>query len=355
MTDKWVMKPNAEGHPFASQLRPLQDLVLHEAIDEAALPLLRGLRNGSFAASSQAFHLVCKPAHLIALSGPAIRTSLTQRRWLSLLYVESGELNLVHPEHSCFGTAGDWLLVPGCPLIWDSSLFRVVCLLISPQQIARSLQLGASAPQQSMHLALPEWPLTVRASQVDGVEVVVWMLTCLLRAASQLHRSDPELLQRLAVGDQFCRLMAVLIGSTSATTAKAGSGQRAAHHVEDPFEELIRYIKTNLDQPLNLTVLAHQSHYSRRALQYAFRDRLGCTATQWIRSQRLDLAQQRLLTARPGETVTQIAQACGYRSLSLFSIEFQQRFHVKPSVLLRRTRGNPNDDGPRRDVSDSSG
>jgi AraC-like DNA-binding protein len=49
--------------------------------------------------------------------------------------------------------------------------------------------------------------------------------------------------------------------------------------------------------------------------------------------------------------VTRIARACGYRSLSLFSIEFQHRFHIKPSVMLRSTResqglhGATQDDG----------
>jgi AraC-like DNA-binding protein len=36
--------------------------------------------------------------------------------------------------------------------------------------------------------------------------------------------------------------------------------------------------------------------------------------------------------------VTSIANACGYRSVSLFSIEFQKRFHIKPSVLLRENQ-----------------
>jgi AraC-like DNA-binding protein len=49
--------------------------------------------------------------------------------------------------------------------------------------------------------------------------------------------------------------------------------------------------------------------------------------------------------------VTRIALACGYRSLSLFSIEFQQRFHVKPSVLLRRTRSDQEGHGPQHDDS----
>jgi AraC-like DNA-binding protein len=58
-----------------------------------------------------------------------------------------------------------------------------------------------------------------------------------------------------------------------------------------------------------------------------------------------------LQAAGSGDNVTRIARACGYRSLSLFSIEFQHRFHIKPSVMLRSTResqglhGATQDDG----------
>ena len=57
-----------------------------------------------------------------------------------------------------------------------------------------------------------------------------------------------------------------------------------------------------------------------------------------IRIQRLDLAHRLLHNPQPDHSVGQIAKACGYRSLSLFSVEFRQRFHVRPSDLLRDAR-----------------
>ena len=54
---------------------------------------------------------------------------------------------------------------------------------------------------------------------------------------------------------------------------------------------------------------------------------------------RLERARRWLQQPQPGETVTRIAQACGYRSMNLFSMDFQQRFHVKPSELLRESLG----------------
>jgi len=101
---------------------------------------------------------------------------------------------------------------------------------------------------------------------------------------------------------------------------------------------VIDYIDAHLSEPLSLAAIEANSHYSRRALQYAFRRKFGCTVTQWIRARRLDLAHSRLSLAAIGETVSGIAKACGYRSMSLFSIEFQQRFHIRPSELLRQGR-----------------
>ena len=103
---------------------------------------------------------------------------------------------------------------------------------------------------------------------------------------------------------------------------------------------MLDFIKWNLAKPLNLTQLEMQSHYSRRALQYTFRERLGCTPLQWIRNQRLDLARLSLQNPSPGESVASISSDCGYRTQSLFSVDFQQRFHVRPSQLLREARAS---------------
>jgi transcriptional regulator GlxA family with amidase domain len=67
---------------------------------------------------------------------------------------------------------------------------------------------------------------------------------------------------------------------------------------------------------------------------------MGCTATQWIRSSRLELAHKKIMMGSSNDSVASIALACGYRSMGLFSIEFQQRFHVKPSHLLRSAQSN---------------
>ena len=106
----------------------------------------------------------------------------------------------------------------------------------------------------------------------------------------------------------------------------------------DAFDELINYILANLGEPLNLTEIENHSHYSRRTLQYVFRDRFGCTPSQWIRKQRLARALDRLQNPLQGESVRDVAFACGYRSLTLFSWDFKKFYQLKPSEVLRQGR-----------------
>jgi transcriptional regulator GlxA family with amidase domain len=109
---------------------------------------------------------------------------------------------------------------------------------------------------------------------------------------------------------------------------------------KDSFDELLEFIRANLDKTLSIPMLEAYSHYSRRAIQYSFKERLGCTVTQWIRQQRLQLARECLQNPLPEDTVQSIALRCGYRSASLFSMEFQQRYLAKPSAILRQSRSS---------------
>ncbi|MEA5413133.1 AraC family transcriptional regulator [Synechococcus sp. BA-120 BA3] len=159
-----------------------------------------------------------------------------------------------------------------------------------------------------------------------------------IATAGQLSTYGQALVDAFQLDDHVYRLMAVMLLPDLLEPKALDRLLLRQRRGRDSFDELIDYIKLNLDQPLTLTELESRSHYSRRALQYAFSERLGCTATQWIKSQRLDLARSRLENPKMGDTVGSIATECGYRSLGLFSVDFQQRFHVKPSVLLRESR-----------------
>ena len=327
-------------NPFEPYLGSGSEILLTDDAYQAPLPLQNwrgGLHDNSN--SKVAFQLVFDRLQIVTVQGPATNVQLESSGWISLIFVVAGEVSLAHGPSKVCCAAGGCLVVPGHSVVWESTNFSVVCLMVTPQDLAEVIRSMLPDSRQSLVLPLQLEILCCCDRAHGAMEAsLLQMLEQTLQCMSQWQASNPVVIDLLGIPEQLRRLMAIVAlprlrheGFLEVLPCRSG-------RLRDAFDDLIDYIGANLDRPLNLTVLQNQSNYSRRALQYAFRDRLGCTATQWIRAQRLDLAYARLRQAGACDTVTSLAQACGYRSLGLFSIEFQQRFHIKPSVLLRESR-----------------
>ena len=104
------------------------------------------------------------------------------------------------------------------------------------------------------------------------------------------------------------------------------------------IDDLITWIRANLDQPIQLQDLEARSGYSQRSLRNAFHERFGCAPVQWIRRQRLQGVRQRLLQPLPEDSVSAVAAAFGYGHLSQLSQDFQAAYGMRPSELLRESR-----------------
>lgn len=344
--------------PFAQLLRPLSEEPLLAIVEEAPLPRPghQTSRDASTDADSAAwwgFHQPCRHAQVIALSGPAITTQLAARPWIGLIQVKAGAICLQLDNHRYPCAAGGCLLVPERTIHWQSTAFSVVCVMAAAPYLADLLRpmLQRSSGQGNQPWP-PQVPTLLHPQPGSDEAALIAALERNLQTMAELADGRSALIETLGLDEQLCRILTLLAVPAARRVPMeqrrlANGSDDTATEMEaeqlfdrDAFEALIAYINANLDQPLNLTLLQNHIHYSRRALQYAFRQRLGCTATQWIRGQRLDKAHRLLGHAAPGESVASIAQACGYRSMSLFSIEFQQRFHIKPSVLLREARSS---------------
>ena len=95
------------------------------------------------------------------------------------------------------------------------------------------------------------------------------------------------------------------------------------------------YLKENLDEPIAVSDLLRICGCSRRALSLAFKSTRGYSSMEFLTEQRLLAAQAVLRKARPGETVTSVAYACGFTHLGRFSQVYKRRFGESPSVTLR--------------------
>lgn len=103
--------------------------------------------------------------------------------------------------------------------------------------------------------------------------------------------------------------------------------------------DLVEWMLANLDQPISLTELELRSNFSRRSLQYAFKQRFGCGPMQWLRKQRLAKAHA-MLELHQGSSIIAVAQACGYISQASFSRDYRLRFGRSPrQTWLRKGDG----------------
>lgn len=330
------------SNPFANLLEPLHKCKLN---DDSFCVLLSLARQRNHQAPSteivsEAFQLAWSDLEVLALVGPPTRVELEPSPRVSLIFVTSGRVCLFQgSRHFCTAAAGSCLILSGTPIRWVSTACSVVCVRLPWQnlgEVAASINSdGLEVFQCPLMLGSP-----ISCKPTDGQldAQLLSLLDCTLRTISALQESNPSLIRPLGLVEQIYRLIAILAFPNLRKVPDGEAIQLGNDQPIDSFDQLINYIAANLDKTLSLTSLAGLSNYSRRALQYAFRERMGCTATQWIRAKRLDQARQRLLKSSPKDTVTSIACACGYRSMGLFSVEFQQRFHIQPSQLLRLAR-----------------
>jgi len=338
--------PKSTCNPFHKHLLPDPDGLVHEGHWQCPLPLplpfpWREQQQHPITSRHGIFQLSLPELEIMALEGPACSEIFDSHAHVSVIFVAQGDLCLQHQDSRLCGTTGDCLIVPRIQTHWSSTAFSVVCLTFGEHPFIERIHTLHSqliGPNPTAPPTLQQ-PVSCQSSQGPVEASLLRSLHLLLCICSDLQAECPSLLPHLGIGQQLGNLTALLaLPNLRHPAVEKSTKVDLKNH---SLEHLIDYIDCHLSQPLSLDILVDQSHYSRRALQYAFRKRFGCTVTQWIRARRLDLAHSRLTMAVAGDSVGTIARTCGYRSMSLFSIEFQQRFHVKPSVLLREAMGEP--------------
>lgn len=101
------------------------------------------------------------------------------------------------------------------------------------------------------------------------------------------------------------------------------------HHDHNCVEEVQRYIRQNMDQPLNREVLADIAGFSVPHLHRIFTATKGERLARYVRRVRLERAGMKL---RFGAVdITEVALAAGYESHAAFSRAFKQQFGLSPS------------------------
>jgi len=162
------------------------------------------------------------------------------------------------------------------------------------------------------------------------------MLLSLCRDVSQ----HPECFESARLSRQLEEMLIAAVLAELPHTHSRRYMEASTAGVPDRLAPVLRYVKANFREPIELRELAVIAGTSVRSLQMAFRKELGTTATGYIRGLRLEHAR-RLLTVGSGDvSVTDAALASGFSHLGKFSRYYRQRFQELPSATARGTRPN---------------
>lgn len=98
---------------------------------------------------------------------------------------------------------------------------------------------------------------------------------------------------------------------------------------EERLQDVKRYIRDHIDEPLNREVLADVAGFSVPHFHRIFTAHIGENILNYVRRMRLERAGRKL---RMGAVdITEVALAAGYDSHAAFSKAFKQQYGLSPS------------------------
>ncbi len=118
------------------------------------------------------------------------------------------------------------------------------------------------------------------------------------------------------------RAMTVLFDAASAGTPE---------QQQDWLAQIASHVAQNLAQPLPVEELARRAGMSRAHFVRQFTRAAGSAPSEYVFSQRMQLAAQ--LLDGSGMSVAEIARACGFGNANYFAKAFRRAFDVSPSAF----------------------
>ncbi|WP_435930292.1 GlxA family transcriptional regulator [Dryocola sp. BD613] len=110
---------------------------------------------------------------------------------------------------------------------------------------------------------------------------------------------------------------------------------------DNKINELLDYLRRNLDKPHDLDSLARFVNMSRRTFTRHFIKATGVSVGEWLNAERLHRSQELLETS--DDSVETVARLSGFQSPVSFRQSFKARFDISPSEWRRAFRGPRNE------------
>ena len=101
------------------------------------------------------------------------------------------------------------------------------------------------------------------------------------------------------------------------------------------FHQIIHYINQHIHEKIKVSTIAKEFYISQSTLERKFKEYLGATSLEYIKSRKMILSAKML---RDGESVFNAGQNVGYQDNSYFIEVFKQHYGITPSQYRSKYR-----------------
>jgi AraC-like DNA-binding protein len=227
------------------------------------------------------------------------------------------------------------LFLPPAPMHLENDITSGVALNIHPEALLRTaLTMAGPEGLPAERMRVFQQPRLLRLNDPAAAHLINGLYALLL-SLNQLTSLPGSDLTQLRFDDVMLRMAVLLLQPELQPVESLPKPPMPSAAARGKLETLVEWIEAHLEGPIGLSDLEQQVHWSRRTLQYAFRDAYGCSPMQWVRRRRLHRAMRRLMNPRPGDTVTGIGRSVGFANAVAFSRDFRRQYGCTPSSVFR--------------------
>ncbi len=101
------------------------------------------------------------------------------------------------------------------------------------------------------------------------------------------------------------------------------------------IEQAVAYIKENFSSDIKLSSLAKKFSLSPEHFSRLFKKETGLGFSKYLNSLRLQYAEQ-LLRSSEGQSITQVAESCGFEDSNYFSKKFKEVYGISPKKVQKK-------------------
>jgi AraC-like DNA-binding protein len=263
---------------------------------------------------------------------PEFRGELHRHGHLELTWIERGQgLRWVGDSVEPFFD-GDLVLVGGeTPHLWATR--------------------GAQGPQGCAATVLqfpPDWVRRTAWPELAAVTPLFAQAAAGLEVQGRARAEVQQLLRRLPLASALARIavfievLAVLAAGADGLRTLSGPRPNTRQPAADApgvgrrIDRVLNWIESELANELRVEQAAAVAHVSPAAFARFFRREVGKSFTDYVNDARCSWAALRLAQGR--EPIAQVAQGCGFPTLSNFGEQFKRRLGVAPRSFRKGVR-----------------